>query len=340
MSALAPWRNRGDFQHDTNILTSPSTSTPLRTTMNTTMANDPQRQFGQGLGNGGDRPPYQKQPDDPQRGHYAEGLRPTDALTIFKDADVKGHHTLCIACGQKANLSHRNQWRKCRGGCALNTTHHHPGQPCSDLMRVANEDWCFSRVRESLTAERDVARDPEYKQRAEQRREQKANAPKPGSNRPPQQYGKSAALQDQSLAPPMGPFQGNGQASTLSSPYPDSQRPTQGRLFVDYQEPGHHTSHLNSSHGAGSQVYSSRDNSADPRHVYNGEYSARNGPIRRLDFRERSPPRGSFPSNGSYRDRAPSNIRPTRGAPSLESAAERMAKLLAQRKAESVSSSV
>ena len=303
--------------------------------MNITMANDPQQQFGQGLGNGGDRPPYQKQPGDPQRGHYVEGLRPTDALTIFKDAGVKGHHTLCIACGQKANLSHRNQWRKCRGGCALNPTHHHPGQPCSDLMRVANEDWCFSHVRESLNAERDAARDLEHKERAEQRREQKANAPKPGSNRPPQQYGRPTSPQGHSQAPQIDHFQGYGQASTLPSRYPDSQRPTQGRLFGDYQNPGHDAGHPNSSYGAGYEVYSSRDVSADPRHVYDGKYSAQNGPIRKPDFRERSPPRESLPIHGSYRDRAPSTVRSTREPPSSESATERMAKMLAQRKAES-----
>ncbi|KAI4659454.1 uncharacterized protein J4E78_005882 [Alternaria triticimaculans] len=64
------------------------------------------------------------------------------------------------------------------------------------------------------------------------------------------------------------------------------------------------------------------------------------GLIRKPDFRERSPPRESFPSNSSYRDRAPPNVHPAREAPSQESATERMAKMLAQRKAERGPSSV
>ncbi|KAI4705103.1 hypothetical protein J4E89_009397 [Alternaria sp. Ai002NY15] len=57
--------------------------------------------------------------------------------------------------------------------------------------------------------------------------------------------------------------------------------------------------------------------------------------LRGRDPRERSPPRELFPSNGSYRDRAPSTARPTREAPSVESVNDRLAKILAQRKAES-----
>ncbi|KAI4931140.1 hypothetical protein J4E85_003729 [Alternaria conjuncta] len=35
-----------------------------------------QQHFSQGLGNGGDGPPNERQHDNPQRGHYAESLRP------------------------------------------------------------------------------------------------------------------------------------------------------------------------------------------------------------------------------------------------------------------------
>jgi len=57
--------------------------------MNTTMAKYPhlQQHFGQGLGNGGDGPPNERQHDNPQRGHYAESLRPIVVRDHQKSAD-------------------------------------------------------------------------------------------------------------------------------------------------------------------------------------------------------------------------------------------------------------
>jgi len=296
--------------------------------MNTTMANHPQQQFGQGLGNNGDRPPNEKQNDVPQRGHNAESLRPTDMLIVFQDAGVRKHHTVCITCGQQADLSHRSQWRECRGGCFLDPTHDHPGQPCPDLMRVANEDWCFAHVRELLSAERDAALDPEHQQRPTQRREQRINAPKPSSNRPPQQYGRPALH--------MGSPQGNWMASMPSSRHFGNQRLTHGELFGDYQELDHHAGHPNSSYGAEYEIFGDRGSSADLTPVYDGKHPTQSGTTRRPDFRERSPLRMSFPSRSSYRDRAPSTVPPARQTPT---ATERMVELRAQRLAERESSS-
>ncbi|CAN9420476.1 unnamed protein product [Alternaria sp. RS040] len=44
------------------------------------------QQFGQGLGNNGGGPPGDRQDDKSQRGHYADGIRPTDFMTVMKDA--------------------------------------------------------------------------------------------------------------------------------------------------------------------------------------------------------------------------------------------------------------
>jgi len=46
-----------------------------------------QQHFGQGLGNGGDGPPNERQHDNPQRGHYAESLRPIVVRDHQKSAD-------------------------------------------------------------------------------------------------------------------------------------------------------------------------------------------------------------------------------------------------------------
>ena len=171
--------------------------------MNTTMANHPQQQFGQGLGNGGDGPPNERQHGIPQRGHYAESLRPIVVRDHQKSAD--------------------------------------------------------------------------------------------------------------------------------------------GMRFGEYQEPGHHVGYQNSSYGAEygrvPETYGPRSSFANSRHAYDNGYLAQAGPYRRTDERERSPLRESSPYNGSYRDRAPPTVGPAREAPGLESAADRAAKLPAQRLAENSSSS-
>ncbi|KAI4633688.1 uncharacterized protein J4E87_000852 [Alternaria ethzedia] len=167
------------------------------------MANHPQQQFGQGLGNGGDGPPNERQHDHPQRGHYAESLRPI----VVRDR-----------------------------------------QKSTDKVR-----------------------------------------------------------------------------------------------FDEYQEPGYHAGYQNSSYGAEygrvPETYGPRSSFANSRHTYDYRHPVQSGPSHRTIERKETLLRKSSSSHGSHRDRTRTRARPAREAPSRESVSERMAKILAQRKAESSSSS-
>ncbi|CAI9637508.1 unnamed protein product [Alternaria burnsii] len=306
------------------------------------------QQFGQGLGNNGGGPPGDRQDDKSQRGHYADGIRPTDFMTVMKDAGVKHFHTRCMMCGETATSHHRKTWRKCLGRCPFNATHTHTGQLCPDLLRVANEDWCIAHLGESMKAERDTARGPEMLQRSEQRREQRREsqrerrqeapgipslhrqapaAPPPLSYAVPPQFGHAAL--------PQGNWQTN------RSPYLDKRRSSFGEPLVGYYKPSPVESYASGAYAAGYGTVPEAEHGhqggyADLRYPSDGgRYPKPAGRGRSQDIRERSPPR-DLPHN-NYRDRTsrPSYTRDSRGPPSGDTPAERLAKLRQERVVES-----
>jgi hypothetical protein len=156
----------------------------------------PQRQlrFDRGRGNSDSPPPNKRRPcwfgpGGRYHGRYTERPNPNDVLQIMRDACVRQHHTLCIQCGKPATQTHRENWRECNGACPINPTHEHPRQPCPDLMRIANEEWCVSRVNKSLAPEREAARNPNAQRHIEQQLERRGDAaPSWQTSRSPQYY--------------------------------------------------------------------------------------------------------------------------------------------------------
>ncbi|CAN9446231.1 unnamed protein product [Alternaria alternata] len=318
----------------------------------TNMANSSLHQqhqrFGQGLGNNGGGPPGDRQDDKSQRGHYADVIRPTDFMTVMKDAGVKHFHTRCMMCGETATSHHRKTWRKCRGRCPLNPNHTHTQQICPDLLKVANEDWCIAHLAESMKAERDTARGPETLQRQEQRREQRRESQRERRQEAP---GISSLHRQAPAAPPplsyaapprfgdATPPQGNWQ--TNRSPYLDERRSSFGEPIVGYHEPGSIESYASSAYAAEYSTvpeagYGHQGGYTDHRYPSDGgRYPKPAVRGRSQDVRERSPPREL--THSDYRDRAsrPSRTRDLRETTSGGTPAERLAKIRAERVSES-----
>jgi hypothetical protein len=245
----------------------------------------PQRhlRFDRGRGNSDSPPPNKR---GRYRERYTKRSFPNDILQNMRDAGVRQHHTLCIQCGKPATQTHRENWRECSGACPINQAHEHPCQPCPDLMRIANEDWCVSRVNESLAPEREAARNLDAQRHTEQQPERRGDK-----------------------AP-------NWQTSGSPQYYPNN-REGFSESSGGFREPGYDVGYANNSYGSrfgriSEASYSLRGGYADPRTTFDSDrYPTYTGSRRIRDDRERSPRRERSPYYGGYRDRTPVHARST-----------------------------
>ncbi|KAI4670680.1 uncharacterized protein J4E88_009772 [Alternaria novae-zelandiae] len=162
------------------------------------------------------------------------------------------------------------------------------------------------------------------------------------ANHPQQQFGQG--LGNGGDGPPnerqhANPQRGHYAESLRPIVVRDHQKSADGVRFGEHQEPGYHVGYQNSSYGAEygrvPETYRPPGSFANSRHTSDYRHPVQSGPSHRTIERKGTPLRKSSSSQGSHRDRMRTRARPAREAPSRESASERLAKILAQRKAES-----